>query len=500
MTLFIQGGVNPSALVVPDIIVNVGAPPAGPVQGVPSNVLGIVGTANWGPVNSAALLSAQQASALFGAQQPRARDLMTAINIAALNGATVFAPVRVTDGTDTAATATIATNLITLTARYTGTRGNQAALTLSTGSAAGTFKATISLPNQVPETFDNIGGTGAAFWANLAAAINGGQGASRGPSQIMVATAGAGTTAPTAGTTTLSGGTDGAAGVTATQQLGVDGLTRTGMYALRGLGCAVAMLADCASPASWSTQTSFGISEACQMVDANVAGDTAASFAATMATAGVDSPWFKAFVGDWAYFLDTANNVTRLVSPAAFYAGLKVAQRPAESALNKPLYGLVGTQRSTANSSYSSAELQAIAQARGDVIANPSPGGAFFGCRFGRNTSSDPVRHQDAYTTLTDFLAVSLNASGGQFVGRLMTPDEYREAQSSIAALLQQLQTPVVGQPQIAGFTVVVTGNPASGVQNAKVQVTYLGIVEYFLIDLVGGTTVQTTSTFATAA
>ena len=500
MPVFTQGSANPAALTVPDVYVNVQAPPVGPVGGAPSNILGIVGTANWGPVNSAMLVGYSQATAAFGPVQNRARDLLTHTTIAGQNGASIFALVRVTDGTDTAATSTIAgataafwtavaaavnqgqgiqrapSNLVvataaaalTLTAKYTGTRGNQLQAVFTTGSAANTFKLTLSLPGLVPETFDNIPISGA--------------------------------TAPALATSTFAGGTDGATGVTSTQLLGVDGATRTGMYALRNLGCAVVILADCATPASWGTELAFALSESCEIADANVAGDTPASFATAATAAGVDNPWFKAFVGDWVYWQDTTNNVTRLVSPAAFWAGWKVANLPSQSALNKQLLGIVGTQRSSANQSYSAADLTSIAQARGEVITNPVPGGSYFGCRFGRNSSSDNGRHQDAYTTMTNFLALSLSTYGGVFVGRLGTPDEVREAQSSISAFLQGLQTPPAGPAQIGAFTVAVSFNNATGVQSANVQVQYLGVVEDFVISLTGGQTVQITSQVAQAA
>ncbi len=487
MTIYNNGPVNQAALVIPDVYLNVNAPPPAPVQGVPSNGLGIVGTANWGPVNSPVTAgSPAQASQSFGPIQNRAHDILTAVSIAALNGASVFKLVRVTDGSDVAASAAVQTNCITLTAKYTGSLGNSLQAVIAPGSAAGTTKITLSLPGLIPETFDNLSGSGNALWVAMAAAINNGQGASRGPSQLAVAAAGVGTTAPTAATTTLTGGTDGATTITSSTLIGVDGVTRSGMYALRGSGAAIGMLAECATPSTWSVQLAFGLGENMQMVDANAAGDTPASFATAMGTAGVDNPWMKAFVGDWAYWLDSTNNVTRLVSPAAFYAGRKVSLPPEQSALNKPLLGIVGTQKTLAQQMYSTADLQVIAGARGDVITNPVPGGAYFGCRFGRNTSSDAGRHQDAYTTLTDFLAVSLNIAGGSYVGQLMTPTEQDDAQSSISAFLQNLKD----NGQIGAFSVAMQSNNATGVQTATVAVTYLGVIEYFIINLTGGSTV----------
>jgi hypothetical protein len=462
---------------------------------VASNILGIVGTASWGPVNSAvSAASYAQASQSFGPIQARAHDLGTAVTIAQQQGANAFSLVRVTDGTDTAATAMIQTNGGTATAKYTGSLGASVALTIAQGSALNTFKVTISLPGGIPETFDNIPGTGAAAWTNIASAINNGN-AVRRASNIIVFAAGASTVTPIFGSYTLGGGSDGASGITSVQLIGVDGAARTGMYALRGSGSAIALLADCATPTTWSVQLAYGLSESTQLVDANAAGDTPTTFAAAMTTAGVDNPWFKAMLGDWCYWTDTVNGVTRLVSPAAFYAGWKASNPPNQSALNKPLNGIVGTQRSMANQTYSSTDLATIAAARGDVICNPCPGGAYFGCRFGRNSSSDPTRHQDAYTTMTNFLAVSLDLWGGTFVGQVMTPSEQQEAQDSIGSFLAGLQSPTGSSPLISAYSVAVTSNNATGTQVAVVMATYFGIVEYFIIDLTGGQSVVVQST-----
>jgi hypothetical protein len=89
-----------------------------------------------------------------------------------------------------------------------------------------TQKAVVSAPGLVPEAFDNIGSglSGNALWVAIANAINNGTSAIRGPSQIIVASAGVGVTAPSAATYTLAGGTD---GTTTTVALYVDDLLIT---------------------------------------------------------------------------------------------------------------------------------------------------------------------------------------------------------------------------------------------------------------------------------
>lgn len=205
------GQINTTALVVPDLYVQIVPPQTQYLNGVPTNILGIVGTASWGPTNSPTTVgSPAQAAAIFGQAQNRKYDLMTAISVATMQGANNFKAVRVTDGTDVAASIAVLTNCITFTSKYTGTFGNGITVTLSAGSQALTQKAVVSAPGLVPEAFDNIGSglSGNALWVAIANAINNGTSAIRGPSQIIVASAGVGVTAPSAATYTLAGGTE----------------------------------------------------------------------------------------------------------------------------------------------------------------------------------------------------------------------------------------------------------------------------------------------------
>ena len=73
--------------------------------------------------------------------------------------------------------------------------------------------------------FDNIAGSANALWVNMANAINLGLSGIRGPSNYIVATAGAGVTAPATASYALAFGTDGAATITSTVLVGVDTTT-----------------------------------------------------------------------------------------------------------------------------------------------------------------------------------------------------------------------------------------------------------------------------------
>src|SRR5579862_5132133 len=99
MPVFNLGALNTTALTAPDVHVQKIPPRTRYINGVPTDILGLVGIGSWGPVNSAIL--AQDDT--FGPVTFRSRDLATALAIAAQVGANNVRAVRVTDGTDVAA-------------------------------------------------------------------------------------------------------------------------------------------------------------------------------------------------------------------------------------------------------------------------------------------------------------------------------------------------------------------------------------------------------------
>src|SRR5215210_3072998 len=115
------GAINTAALQVADVYVQI-VPPQLLLNGIPSNVIGVVGTASWGPVGSPAIIGPYNDYVRdFGQMVPREYDMGTQVYTASLQGGNaIFRCVRVTDGNDVAATVTAQTNCITFTSRYTG--------------------------------------------------------------------------------------------------------------------------------------------------------------------------------------------------------------------------------------------------------------------------------------------------------------------------------------------------------------------------------------------
>jgi hypothetical protein len=507
MPIVSQGAINTTALIVPDLYVQIVAPQTLLLNGVSTDTLGVVGSASWGPVGEPTIIGDMGGYAVaFGAVMPRKYDMGTQVATAVQQGAANFRCVRVTDGTDTAASLSVL-GAVNFTAVYTGSMGNHLSLTFSAGSAANSWRLAVAMPGQSPEVFDNITGAGPVFWSNLVNAVNNGAGVLRGPSKLVIASAVSSTATPVAGAFPFSAGTigsDGAAGLNAASLVGIDTLPRQGMYALRGQGCALALLADTDDATQWSVQTAFGLSESVYMILTGPAGDTISNAVAAKAAAGIDSYAAKLMFGDWVYWYDQANALTRLVSPQGFVAGRLANLSPEQSSLNKPLYAITGTQKSGqpgvgVATTYATADLSALLSAGIDVIANPQPGGAYWGVRGGHNSSSNAATNGDNYTRLTNYIARTLSSGMGVYVGQLVNSTLFQNILATLMAFLNAL----LGQGLLGStdgslpFAVVcdITNNPASrtglGYVQADVQVRYQAINEKFIVNVQGGQTVQ---------
>ena len=200
---------------------------------------------------------------------------------------------------------------------------------------------------------------------------------------------------------------------------------------LRGQGCGIAMLADADDPDYWTTQAGFGLEEGIYMILTGPAGDTIQNAVTVKQQAGLDSYAAKLMFGDWLWWSDQVNATIRLVSPQGFAAGRLANLSPEQSSLNKQLYSVIGSQKSGTpgsgqNASYSSADLAVLLGAGIDVISNPQPGGTFWGVRGGHNSSSNAAINGDNYTRLTNYIAATLAAGMGLFVGQVITADLFR--------------------------------------------------------------------------
>lgn len=500
--------VNPN---VPDAYIFSLTPTSPLVGDIATDTIGFVGTASWGPVGAPASFGdAKTYAAIFGAPQARKFDMGTQVVAASLVGAKNHRGVRVTDGTDVAANIVVLTNCITFTSRFTGSAANGDTVQISAGSQASTFKATVQRPGGLPEVFDNIGGTGNALWLNMAAAINNGQNGLRGASALIVATAGVGTTAPSLVTYTLASGLDGVTTITAAVLLGLDTGTRKGMYALRGTGPGMLVLADADDSTSWAGQVAFSLQEGFYAMLVGPSGEytTPATVASNKATAAIDTYAAKVLVGDWIYFSDPTSGALRLISPQGFVAGRLAVQGPEQSGVNKPIPGVVSTQKIAAGQVYSGADLSVFGAGGLDLVTSPSPGGNYFGPRFGRNASSNAAINGDNYSRMIPYLAARAATVAGQFVGLLQTADQRKKAIACFDAwLFAEWQIGRISNPQgTQPYSVQLNdaNNPpqrvALGYEQVDLKVQLGPVIMFFVLNIEAGQTVQVASTFQLAA
>jgi len=508
MPIYSTGVLNTSALTAPDLYVQVVPPRARYINGVPTDGLGLVGVAGWGPVNSAFRISSDNDIAFFlGAPKDQKYDLATAAAISLQLGASNLNCVRVTNGKDKTASGELFENggksALLITALYSGTRGNQIIAGIGSGTAVNSKKLTISLPGVSAEVFDNLRGEGDALLKAMADAVNLGQMNIRGPSQLVHASVTMPKSAAQAAATevTLSGGTDGATEITDAVILGTDSVegTRKGIYALRGTNSQVINLVDLTEKDCWPAMAAFARSEGAYVIAQGSASTGYKAVSEALNSSGVDDWHFKLIVGDWPFWKDTVNGINRMIAPATFEAANIAARSPHISTLNKRIPGIIATERQLAGRTYSVPEIGAINSARLDVITNPCPGGNYFGMRSGRNTSSNPTQNDDTYTRMTNFLSLTIAASFGNVVGDNQTTELRRETKSTLESFLSSLETlKMIGDPNGGPAFVVrldATNNPDSrvalGYMTADVQVKYLSVVRYFLVNLEGGGSVS---------
>jgi hypothetical protein len=363
--------------------------------------------------------------------------------------------------------------------------------------------AAVSFPGRPAEIFNNIPGTGAAFWTNLANAINNGS-FYRGPSDYVVATAGTIAVAPTLATpVTLTGGTDGDTGVTDQTLVGMDVIPRTGMYALRSSGIDAFALCDLATTSLWPAMDIFALGEDCLACYADTNGASYATTASDRVSVGLDSFSSWIAVGDYPSFYDSQNQVVRLVNPAAVQVGFCGNASPEQSPLNKRISGVVSTESSMEGTTYSDADLEAINTSGIEVLIGPPTtlGGDYYTFATGRNASSNTAGNGVEYTRVTNFIARSLNSFAAKsIVGMLQSsrPDDptRTRAKQLVDGFLAQLANPesgASGQGIIDSFMTVcdLTNNSldsqARGYLFLNMNVRYLNTVRYFIIKLAGG-------------
>ena len=411
----------------------------------------------------------------------------------------------------------VSANII-LAGLYTGILGNSLQALVSAGAGANTYNVTLSLASiSAAELYPNI--PASTFWASLATAITKGMSNVRGPSQIVKVVSYAGVGAPTLGTYTFAGGTDGRAGVTTSILIGNNAsLPMTGLYALSELVPAVGVVwfVGCTDPLVPPILKAFAQAAGFTGLHPFPTGTSTATALANVQSYGTHDSSF-AYVKDWIYWFDVINNVVRLVPPTAFIGGKIATLSPCINPGNEPVNLVEGTERynpTTGDLPYTSSEVGQLANAGIMFITNPIPAGSIWGIRHGQTTSLQPATQGVEWWRMSVFLARSFASTMGQFVDANQSQkpnDPLRNAiKLQLNHFLQFLKSPAAGAGDgnglIDDYSVICTFNasptatagngvntPTSIAQHylfVLVRVTYLSAVRFFVLSLQGGTTV----------
>ena len=395
-----------------------------------------------------------------------------------------------------------------LTAVYTGILGNGINYAVSAGQKTGTFNVDIIPPAGLqPERFTAIPGGGVGVFAtNLFNAINHGQGVLRGPSQLVIASnVNASSLDPAIQSSTLGSGTDGRS-VTSSNYIGsASASPPTGIYQLQTIPSnAVPSMMVCVG---LTDSTVFATIQA--LVDSLAVvglltlpiGTDVPTAITAVKTLGIDSPNI-AFCKDWIYWYDSLTGQQKLVDPAVFIGARIAALSPENSPLNKAVFSVVGTERLNSISGfkqYSPTDIGLMQQSGILVITNSPPGGNYWGFPHGSNSSSDLARHLIEYSRVTNWIAHTLNATMGKFVGLNQSTAVDDPWRAQVKLSLDDFLKGLKDARQIDNFKTVCDKNNNSDQAivmhfgRADVFVRYLSSVQYFIINMQGGATVNIT-------
>lgn len=513
------------------VTTNVIAPqPVVPV-GNPNLPSFLVGTGSWGAPNTGIPFTAT--ADLYdgiGTIQQVASDLAThgtqyILACAAMGKQGNGYSIRITDGTDVAATVTALDtqsspgNVLVLTARCSGTRGNSGTLTISKNaqwtSSKPIYDLTLTISGAAPEVFQGIianngsAYTASVFVANAIAAINAGLNLNRGPSKYWIASApgSQSTNVPALGTAFASSGTgtNGAGGVTSSNYVGTSGFSPTGMYVGGNLGCGQFILCGCVDPTIASTMAAFATANNCIAIGPSFAENTSTSSAITSKQTNNFNSISSVAVIDFVQWYDPTIGQIRSLSPESNVLGIVGPTSPEQNPGNLPQNGLphlVSTDRILPGQ-YNprvGTEASQATQAGITWLGPMNRNASFIGLANGQNASGLAGQDGINYPRLTNYFKRVLPLIVGPFVDALQGTSPTDSTRRGVRNALNNFFGQMQKNGQIDNFSVICdTSNNtqttiAAGQLNVSIAVEYLGAARFITLNLQGGVNVTITS------
>jgi hypothetical protein len=486
----------------------------------------MVGTGSWGKTNSPIPFSS--ATGLYdaiGTIAQNGSDLAThgtqyILACQAMGKKPNAFLIRISDGTDVAATTTVQDaqgtpgNVLVLTAINTGTRGNSGTATVSQNAQYTTAKPiydiTLTISNAQPEVFQGIVAYATTnydaptFVAKARAAINSGLNLSRGPSNYWVASApgSQSTFAPSVASFAASAtGTNGISAITSASYVGTNGTTKTGMYAGTGLGCGQFILCGNNDPTIAPTLAAFGVATTCFAIGPAFPQNTSTAAAITSKQTNNFNAVGSAAIIDFVQWYDPTIGQIRSLSPESNILGVVGSTSPEQNPGNLPQYGLphLSSTDRTISTNYnprSGVEASQATQAGivwiGPMNRNPS----FLGLANGQNASG--VAGQDGinYPRLTNYLQTVLPTVVGSFVDALQGQDKNDSTRRGVRNTLNNFFAQMKANRMIDSYQVICdnSNNTAitipAGQLNVSIAVRYLAAARFINLNLQGGVSV----------
>lgn len=465
MDIITTSNFNASSVRAPGVYI-VEKPDAGFRANSPTDIIGYVGTADWGPMNvPTKVYSPESRAAIFGAFNAKAEtdkyDLANAMDIGftqtAEGGAIEQFAVRIGDGTEAKGQITLVdTTAVTplevadVVALFNGDASVK--VTLATGTVTNTVTATITGPaGTAVEVYPNLPSVGAGvFSGNFASAINNGT-ALRPPSSLVrVVDANILAIAPALGTFTLTGGNSGRTGVDYADLLGTDGTPKTGAYALRSLDPKInfLVLAGMDVSTSYSSLKTLAESEGFIVFFDFPRGTSSATAMTNKKGYGVDSP-HVVFCLYHVQIYDSVNKKTRFVPPSYVIAARIASLQINESPGNKQIFNILGTERddlTAQNVPWSTGEIGDLTEAGIMFVKKGIPRNAnMFGIRHGHHSLANTELTNVAHTRIKVWLENLIDSVFGQFVDEIQTLADDDPTRAAIEATgvreLQQAKT-----------------------------------------------------------
>lgn len=450
----------------------------------PTGNIGLVGTFSKGPLNTPVLVTSYPdlvnkfgdiSTGLTGALAARGIYNQGNVNVyvVRIESSTTKSKAAFLDLKD----ATAAT-VLTLTAKTTGTWGNDIKVNVVDGTKTGTFQLVLQY-GSTTETYDNLlvaQPETPIDGAVLVADVLGTNGKSNLVTASFPTTPNTNNVATSDKPFSLAQGVDGGDNVKPTDYIGASNAgLKTGLYALDSAPINFILAAE-----QGDAQINDALMTNAQSITNNgglpriavitFPEDTKVDDLAGL-TSKLDSDRVIA-VYPWVQVSVAGSPNPQVVAPHSFLAGVLAQLSPHLSPGNKQVFGTLGLDPTQ---NIGPSELITMVKARVNTLGIPTPAGQI-GIRGGITLSTKDDSSQVYVRRMRDYIDQLVFSVGGRFVDQPITDDVMRHVYQSVDNILQPMKSPVIPTDQmIADYKVVcdASNNPPESIAQNRLICDY---------------------------